>query len=204
MPSVSVTTSYKRSINDLAILTNYINDISALEAKYQYMIGEVVMLRLFTVFETAASEIALKLACGATYRNGNNPLVHSPCRSMPDAYSKMISLNRGSKPLQYLKWTKASYINKGIKHVLDTTDSFYINIQNHSNIINEMRVVRNHIAHRTQSTGQLFNIELKNIYGANPRLTMGAFLVSTSRHPTSNIQRYVQTMNIILNDITKG
>lgn len=204
MPSVSVTTSYNRSINDLTILTNYINDISSLEAKYQYMIGEVVMLRLFAIFETAASEIALKLACGATYRNGNNPVVHSPCRSINDAYTKMLSLNRGGRPFRFLKWTKANYIKDGIEHVLDTTDKFYTNIQNHSNIINEMRVVRNHIAHRNKSTAQSFNVELRKIYGANPRLTMGAFLVSTTRHTPSNIQRYAQIMPIILNDISNG
>ena len=203
MPAVSVTSSYNRSVNDITLLANYIVGTTALEAKYQYMISEVVMLRLFSIMESTFAEVAFKLACGATYRNGNNPVILRRCRSILDAYSNMLSHNR-TRSLRYLQWTKATFVKDSIEHILDLTDHFYINLQNHSVIINEMRIVRNHIAHRSSSTRQDYIALLRTKYGGNPNLTIGAFLTSTNRNPTSNISSYIQTTRIVLNDITNG
>jgi hypothetical protein len=46
-----------------------VTDASYLDAKYQYVINEIVMLRLFSILENTIGEIAMKLACGANYRN---------------------------------------------------------------------------------------------------------------------------------------
>lgn len=203
MPRVSVISSLNRSTSDLAILSNYNLGSKALDAKYQYMISEVVVLRLFSVLVSTISEVAFKLACGATYRNGNNPIVLMQCSSINDSFIKMLSHNR-RRSLPYLQWTKATFVRDSIKHILDLNDSYYINIQNHSNLINEMRVVRNHIAHRSTSTKQEYNYLLQQTYGGNPKLTIGTFLTSTNRNPISNIDRYIASARIILNDITNG
>lgn len=203
MPSVSVNTSYNRSISDITILANYIAGSATLDARHQYLISEVVMLRLFSVLESTISETAFKLACGATYRNGNNPLVLRRCRSVQDAFLNMLSHNRPHS-LRYLQWTKARFVRDSIEHVLDTSDTFYVNIQNHGHLINEMRIVRNHIAHRTKQTRQAYSNLLRQLYGGTPKLTLGAFLVSTNRAALANINRYIQTTRIILNDITIG
>ncbi len=205
MPSVNINTTHKRGIVDIGNLTNYITDSVTLEAKYQYMIGEVVMLRLFGILEHSIAEIALKLACGCNYRNGKNPLVKKQCRSMRDAFSNMLVYNRRKpKNPMDLKWTKANLIKESIEHVLDTNDSFYNQIQIHNAVIDEMRRIRNHVAHRSNGTKKEFISIQQNIYNGKVGLTMGAFLVSTSRHATSNIQRYIGTTTIILNDITSG
>lgn len=203
MPRVSILTSYNKSISDINILSNYLTGMTSLDAKQQYLIGEVVMLRLFSIFEVTVSDVALKLACGARYRNGNIPIVLTSCRSVSDAHSKMLNYNR-RRPLRYLKWTGVNYINNSILYVLNNSDSFYVNVNHHSLLINEMRVVRNHIAHRTRSTQQQFNSELMRLYGANPRLSMGAFLLATNRQPLANINKYIQATKIIMNDITSG
>jgi len=203
VPKVSVLASYNRSTTDITILKNYINGYTALEARYQYMISEVVMLRLFSVLELTISEVAFKLACGAPYRNGRIPIAHKQCKSIQDANINMHSHNREKTHL-FLKWTKASFVRESIEHVLDISDSFFINVQIHGNIINEMRIVRNHIAHRTSSTKNEYIILLQRLYGGNPRLTMGAFLTSTNRNTIPNIDRYIRTTKIILNDITNG
>ena len=203
MPKVSLISSLNRSIHDLAILSNFNLGSKALDAKYQYLISEVILLRLFSVLECTISEVAFKLACGATYRNGNNPIVLRQCSSIHDSFINMISYNR-RKPLHYLQWTKATFVRTSIEHILDINDSYYANIQNHSNLINEMRVVRNHIAHRSTSTKQEYDILLQQIYGGNPKLTIGTFLTTTNRNPISNIDRYIASTRIILDDITNG
>jgi len=203
VPSVSVLASYNRSTADITILKNYINGYTALEVRYQYMISEIVMLRLFSVLESTISEVAFKLACGASYRSGRIPISHKQCKSIQDAFINMLSHNR-KKAYQFLKWTKASFVRDSIEHVLDISDSFYSNVQIHSNLIDEMRIVRNHIAHHTSSTKKEYIILLQKLYGGNPRLTMGAFLTSTNRNTIPNIDRYIRTTKIILNDITNG
>nr|WP_308991675.1 hypothetical protein [Mariniflexile sp. KMM 9835] len=176
---------------------------SSLSAKYQHFISEVVMLRLFSVLETSISECAFKLACGANYRSGVSPILLHNCRSMVDAHSNMLTMGR-RRPAIYLKWTRADFIEYSIKNVLDTRDSFYRNISYHSLLIDEMRVVRNHIAHGTSSTRLDYYRVLTRLYGGNPRLMMGAFLTSKTRHTNPNIMRYIQVSKIIINDITAG
>lgn len=203
MPKVSVLATYNRSNIDITFLNNYINGYTALEARYQYMISEIVMLRLFSILESTISEVAFKLACGAPYRSGKIPVALKQCKSIQDAFINMQSHNR-KKAYQFLKWTKAKYVRNSIKHVLDITDSFSINVQIHSNSIDEMRIVRNHIAHHASSTKKEYIMLLQRLYGGNPRLTMGAFLTSTNRNTIPNIDRYIRTTKIILNDITNG
>jgi hypothetical protein len=124
---------------------------------------------------------------------------------MDDAHSKMLThgRRRNRRP-RYLQWTKADFIRDSIQYVLDLGNPYNRNIQNYSILINEMRVVRNHIAHRLTSTRQAYNTELARLYGANIRLPVGAYLASTTRHPISNMNRYIQSMKIILDDITNG
>lgn len=204
MPSRSITSSHSRSLAEITVLANYVtNSVSVTPVHFQYMISEVVMLRLFSIMEFYFAEIALKLACGTRYRNGNQPLIHMQCRSVQDAYSKMLSHNR-RQPKLYLKWTTERFIRESIEHILNVNDSFFRNIQIHASLINEMRIVRNHIAHKTTTTRTDYLRLLRTLYGANPKLSVGAFLTSTSRSPISNIDRYTRSTIIMLNDITLG
>jgi len=203
MPTVSVNVTYTKKLSEIDKLQNYILNSSGLSAKYQHFISEVVMLRLFSVLETSFSECAFKLACGASYRSGIAPILLHNCRSILDAHSNMLTLGR-RRPTIYLKWTRADFIEDSIKNVLDTRDSFFLHITNHSLVIDEMRMVRNHIAHGTTSTRSDYYLVLTRLYGGNPRLNMGAFLTSKTRHTNSNIMRYIQVSKIIINDITAG
>lgn len=203
MPRVNVITTLNNSRNDIALLNAYILSSKNLEAKYQHMISEVVMLRLFSILEHSISEFAFKFACGAAYRNGNRPRVHRVCRSLQDANTQMLSYGRRN-PLPYHRWTKDNLIQKSIQNVLDITDSFFSQIQVHSNLIDEMRIVRNHIAHKSANTKREYYTLLTNLYGGNPRITAGAFLTSTTRQPRANIDKYIIATNIILNDISNG
>ncbi len=167
------------------------------------MISEIVMLRLFSIIETSIAEIAFKLACGARYKNRNPPIILLRCSSMANAHANMLT-HRRRRPYMHLKWTKSAFIRDSIEYVLDISDSFYSNVQIHGNIINEMRIVRNQIAHRSKSTKIDYINLLRSRYGGNPNLTLGAFLISKARNPISNIDLYIRVSKIVLHDITKG
>lgn len=203
MPAPSINTSFNNSIRDILLLENYVHNCRGLDPKYQYMVSEVVMLRLFSIIESTIEEFALKLACGAKYKNGNSPVLLRRCNSLSNAHINMLNFNRRrSKP--YLKWTRADFIEESIKYVLDINDVFYRNILIHANIINEMRIVRNHVAHRSTDTKNEYLAVLRSKYGANINLPLGVYLMSTARNPISNIMYYIQATRIILHDISNG
>jgi len=202
MPRVRLNTTFAQAQNDIAILEKYISQGESLSIRHQHFVGEVVMLRLFAVYEQAVREFALKLACNAAYRNGNFPRLHHRCRSLDDAFDKMAVLGR-PKPVQ-LKWTKAKYVRESVQHVLDVTDRFTLEIRNHGTVINEMRIVRNHVAHRTPSTRREFGKVVRRRYGAAAKLTPGSYLVSTKRHAQSNIKRYLLSVRALLNVVSSG
>ncbi len=71
-------------------------------------------------------------------------------------------------------------------------------------MIDEMRIVRNHIAHRASSTYQDYKTVIFRIFGASLRIQPGAFLTSTKRLPRPKIIDYISISKIIVNEITCG
>lgn len=201
-PKVNTTTDY--ALSQISSLEDKILSMNTLEIKFQYFISELVMMRLFSIVEASIAEIAYKLATGAKYSNGNSPLLLvSPCPSMNAAKIKMRNENRGGRTVD-LKWSKASYIKQSIRYVLDDTDCFARNIDNHGIIISEMSKVRNFIAHKNPNSKDGYKSVLRQKYGAHPKLQVGAFLLSTKRTPTSNLEIYIKTSRIFLKDISTG
>lgn len=196
-------TSIDRASIEINRLNNYVALATNLEAKHQYFVAEVVMLRLFSILEGTLSEFSFKLGCGATYTNGSRPrLVSGPYKSMQAVQSAMKSVGR-TKAIE-LKWTKANFVENSVKHVLDTNDSFMRNVNAHGMLINEMRIIRNHIAHRNHSTSSQYRQLLNQKFGANPKLTVGAYLVSTRRNPRNMINSYLLSTPILLRTFIQG
>lgn len=203
MSKLSIDSTYKESIKNIDKLIDYRNDSKNLESKYQYFIAEVIMLRLFGILEDTIRFTAFKLACNAKYRSAKVPSPNVICTSINDARDKYRTYNR-SKELQNLNWSKVNHINKSIQHVLTTSEDFYININKYPNQLNEMRVIRNHIAHRSSSTYSEFKQIKQNVFSANLNITIGAFLTSNKRLGYSKIDSYLTITKVIIDDITKG
>ena len=174
-----------------------------LEAKYQHFIAEMIMLRLFSIFEDSVSEIAYKLASGAIYVNGSQPNLNSQAGSMAGARGLFLSHGR-PRPVQNLKWTKARYIRESVQHVISNTDPFVNSAQRNGNIIEEMRKVRTMLAHNTSSARSGFKTVIRLTYGANVSITPGAFLSTTRRAPICNLDRYLASTKIVLEDMASG
>lgn len=196
-------TTIDRSDAEIKRLEDYLTRAESLDAHNQYLIGEVVMLRLFATLERTFEEIALKLCCGTNYLNGINPNLTIVSKSMISAEDNIINYGR-KKRINYSRWTTKGYIFTNLEKLMDMNDPYLKNIDIHNNNINEMRVVRNHIAHISKSTRIEFKAVIRKTYGADIKLSAGAYLMSTKRHKMSNITRFVQTSKTIITDITKG
>lgn len=202
MPAPSLAATYNKALGDIQILENYRNDSKILEPKFQHFIAEVVIIRLFSILENCIRETALKVACQANYRNGTEPTLTLVCRSTIDAETQFINFNR-PRPIR-LKWTKASYVHNSTKEVIPITEQFRIQINNYAALLNEMRRVRNHIAHRTSSTRREYKNVIRHIFGANLKIQPGAYLTSTKRLSNPKIDSYIAISRIMINDITNG
>lgn len=200
LPSVKVT--YDKAISDIQILENYRNESLSLEPKFQSFVSEVVLVRLFSIIEISLKETALKIACQAPYRNGTIPSLHIKCRSLIDAENQFINYNRPS-PAR-LAWTNGKYIKDSVKKVIPGTEPFRTNIIVHGSTLDEMRKVRNHVAHRARSTYSKYMEVVTSTFGAKLNIQPGPFLTSTKRIPTAKIDYYLGAAKIILNDITNG
>lgn len=205
MAKAILRTTTNRANKEISKLEAYTLSVVGMEAKYQFLIGEVVMLRLFAILENTLAEIASKLCCSADYNSGKKPVINVKSKSVVDAEFKMRSYNRSiKKQLRYLKWTSRDEIFNNLKFVMDSKDPFLINLDYHKAIFNEMRHVRNHIAHISSSTKKEYKKVIKSTYGVDLNMSAGTFLMSTKKRPRNNISRYIVSIKVIINDVTKG
>lgn len=203
MAKPNLITTIKSAEASILKLIDYQLQTTTLEPKHQYIISEMIMLRLFSIFEDTTAEIAYKIATGANYINGKRPALAIQARSIDNARHLFLTHGR-AKPLTNLKWTKSKFIRESVKNVISPNDPFIKSIQNHGGIIEEMRKVRNTLAHNTPSSKADFKTVIRTTYGANLKITPGIFLSSKKRTPICNLVRYLHSTKIILNDMVSG
>lgn len=203
MPTPNIARTTLLVDNQISRLDTYTVSARNLEAAYQYLIAEVVMLRLFAIVEHSIAEIAYKICSGARYLNGRVPNVLYMSRSIQGARFSMLNYNR-RRPKSNLQWTRSRYIRESVENVLDSGEPYLINANANGNILNEMRQVRNYIAHRNTSSRDAYKRVIRTTFGANLNISVGAFLMSTKRLSTPKIHTYIQQSRIILDDLTRG
>ncbi|RUO48964.1 hypothetical protein [Pseudidiomarina donghaiensis] len=203
MPAPKLEITVRNAHQQIDRLEKYRSESGSIEAKYQHFIAEMIMLRLFSIFEDSVAEIAYKLVSGATYTNGTFPALAVSAGAMSGARGLFLSYGR-TIPVQNLKWTKSKYIRESVQHVISTSDPFIISAQRNGNIIDEMRKMRNVLAHNTTSAKADFKTVVRLTYGANVNITPGAFLSSIKRTSRCNLDRYLSSTKAVLMDMASG
>lgn len=203
MPRLSITASYNKAINQLDITGRYLVKSKSLSAEMQGFVAEMLMLRLFSILETCIHDVSIKIACGTPYRNGINSTPTIRCKSINDAIEKFKNEGR-EKSIQNLRFANVSQTNESIKYVINEREPFRVTLSKYGSIYEEMRCVRNHIAHRTQSTSINYKKIVKQRYGANYIIKTSSFLISSKRDGRVRIDDYIRTIKILINEITNG
>ena len=106
--------------------------------------------------------------------------------------------------MQNLKWTKAKFIRESVQNVMPRTEPYIRNARVNGAIIDEMRKVRNVLAHNTASAKSDYRSVVRQVYGARINISAGAFLTSTRRKTVCNLNRYMSSTRIVLSDIVSG
>ena len=187
----------------LSRLAKFRAESKSLSPAHQYLIAELIMLRLFSIIESAIEDLACKLVAGAHYTNGTHPARLYTARSMNGARQAMLSYGR-SKPLSKLQWNRIRGIRESTSTVLSPAEPFIKYAQVHGNRLNEMRQVRNYVAHRSSDSRTGYKQVVRSIYGANSRVKVEVFLTSQQRRPVAKIDEYLAAAGIMISELAKG
>jgi hypothetical protein len=183
-------------------LIDLANNLGPLGATYRKLVAEIVMLRLCSLMELAFESITVKVLCGAGYLDGSAPLVVVPCRNKTMALTNMLSHGR-SHPLRFCKWNQVSEIRKNVQFLLGGGDTLLSTLLVNNAVIEEMRHVRNHIAHNVPGTRAKYAPIVRSYYGAALNsVTPGVLLLSPRQTPLLLLQ-YITKARIIIKDLVR-
>ena len=198
-----IQTAYKNALQDISVVENYKIKSLVLQPQFQGFVAEILMLRLFSILEKAVFDISCRVACGAQYFNGLIPTPIIMARTIDDAINKFKNYNRTST-YDHLQFSNVSNTNKAIKNVIPDTEPFRQNLNHYGVEFEEMRNVRNQIAHRTSNTYSKYRDVIMRRYGSALRIKTSVFLISTTRERRPVIDQYVTIVKLMLLDLAKG
>jgi hypothetical protein len=201
-PSLAVT--HREFVAQADRLRSLSEHVAVFSPDYRALLAEMIVLQGFYFFELAIEDIAAKLVSGAIYCDGSAPTVVHAARSIDDALHSMRTHGR-TKPKGILKWNKAGEITGNVRHVLASTENFCSACRNHSSRLNEIRIVRNHIAHNNKGTKREYAGVVSRRLGAMPqRLPRpGPFVLRNFTPGLPLLVEFVVTLGVIVKDAAK-
>jgi hypothetical protein len=151
--------------------------ITPLDLRFQRLIAETSMLRLFYALDNFFETVALKLITNTDYCDGSSPgRIVPPFRSLAAAEAAVTGRNARGR---YLKWTQLSDLQQNMRGFLGPSEHFLVERQTVDPVVEDMRHIRNHIAHGSRSTARHFAPIVSRIYLNNPRgISAGKLLLS--------------------------
>ena len=184
-----------RQVDSALLLLATLPNLRGIERHY---IAELIIIRVFALFESVVEESACRLVCGAIYSDGVTPQLMRtrPTRSFRRALDAMRRYNR-TKP-RILRWNKPAEIRANLDMLLCSSEHFTTTFRAHGHFLADLRKVRNHIAHANPRTRTKFQQVVLNHYGAKvPSLTPGRMLLSPRFNP-SLAEQWCRKTRIIL------
>lgn len=169
-----------------------------LECVPRLYVAEMIIVRVFAMFEAVVQGASCGLVCGAVYCDGSKSLLQRsrPTRGTVRALDAMRHFGRSTP--RKLRWGKASEIKKNLEFLFPANEHLVNVLAGHGQFISDLRKVRNHIAHKNIETRGQFDEVVSNVYGASVNgMTPGKMLLS-SRFKPMVIERYCRQAQIVL------
>lgn len=172
---VTINTDYARFVGITTRLLDIHGRSQELAVEYQKLIAENLMLRLFYELEKCIEGVVLKLVRGAQYLDGNSPsLLVLPFTSQEAARQYIIR----TKKVYYLEWTTLQKVSRNLNGIMDSSDHFLATRNLFDSTYEDMRHVRNHIAHNATSTKVKFATVVRQVYPTIAGISPAKFLLS--------------------------
>ena len=186
-------------------LFNLLDKVSNQDFETQLIIYELVMVRLFSLIEMQFESITLKVLCNTQYLDASYPNLIATSSNVRNAVSNILNHSR-TRPwtTHNIKWNQSQCIRNNVRYLINSTDNLLYVFNIYESVINDMRLIRNHIAHNTPDTRNKYKPVIINHYGAYINsITPGKLLISNRRNPCL-LKQYIITARIIIKDLVKA
>ena len=147
-----------------------------ISARTNELLAGLALLRVCLAWEEFLESVFVRYMCGATSSSGFAPtLLLARERSISSAMAKL--LGPGGR---YLNWSPSNTRKRAGEH-FDKGEPFSTAISAGGAVLDEVFIVRNRFAHRSDFASQEFRMILNSRIGYIPRgMTAGRFLLSNS------------------------
>ncbi len=184
-------------------IDEYLLDLAAaVPERYQNLVADILIIRIAHILEETLPNVFSRLVCGETYMDGTNAAVLKTANTADAALTLMKRFKRKNK--LNLKWLNASDIRKNVEHLIDGSEHALKVVDRYTNELEEIRIVRNHVAHSTPDTRRSFKGMIQKYYGSQSiNVSVGKFVLS----PHSGIvpiSKYNKVARILVKEICKA
>lgn len=184
-------------------LLNLGGTLDSLPALHQKLVAEIMLLRLFSLFENLISSVSLKLMSGASYADGTTPSLFTKAVSARHAIWLLTKHGR-NRPRPQLIWSKATEIKENLRYVMDKKDDLVTVVDRNGAFIDELRRVRNRIAHNNAKSRRDYRDVVRHHYGAYMNNVTPGMLLLTPRRRPSLLEQYIRQEKILAKDLVKA
>ncbi len=183
-------------------LIDLLSQIDSLQPRFAKLVAEILLLRLFSSLEEIIVSVAIKIGCGSLYIDGSMPILFVQSKSRQGAIDNMTKYRR-KKP-RYLRWSPIKEIRKNVEYVIDPDEHFLKELDIYNSFIEEMRWVRNRIAHNNTTARANYRKAILRYYGGYVNsVTPGTLLLSPKQNPVL-IEQYLRKSRILVKTLVKG
>ncbi len=183
-------------------LIQLLNNINSLQPKYAKLVAEILLLRLFDSLWDTIISVTSKIMCGALYADGSRPGLYIQSKSKRDSINNMIYYGR-KKPI-YLRWSGISDIRNNIRFTVHPNEHFISELDRHSFLLEEIRWIRNRIAHNNTNARNKYKKVVLRCYGAYVNSVTPGTLLLTPRKSPVLLEQYLKQARILIKDVIKG
>ncbi len=199
---VKLEADYLELDSEIDKLIDLLSHISSLQPRFAKLVAEILLLRLFNSLEETIMSVTTKIGCGALYVDGSQPRLAVQSRSRQGAIDNMMKYGR-KKP-RYLRWSQVKEIRKNVRYIIDPNEYFLNELDRHILFIEEIRWIRNRIAHNNTTARANYRRAILRYYGGYVNsVTPGTLLLSPRQNPVL-IEQYLKKSRILVKILVKG
>lgn len=196
----STLSSFRR---DLVKLEDLASNMGLLPFRYRKLSAELIHLRLYLIFENTIEEVAYRLAAGVQYCDGTRCHVKVASATTRQVERNFLRWGRAN-PIKRLVWSNTDSILNNVSFVFEPTEHFCTHFVDHKTALEELRHVRNRIAHKGGSAAKNYKLLIKDQYGVDaPSVTPGTYLLTTRFSPTK-LLHFIKTADVFLKTLCKA
>jgi hypothetical protein len=199
---VKLEVDYSELDGEIDRLIGLLSGISSVQPRFAKLVAEILLLRLFSSLEEVIMSITTKIGCGATYVDGSQPILVVQSKSRQGAINNMMKYGR-KKP-RHLQWSQVKEIRENARYIIDPNEHFLNELDRHTSFIEEVRWIRNRIAHNNTAVRANYRKAILRYYGGYVNsVTPGTLLLSPRQKPVL-IEQYLKKSRILVKTLVKG